>query len=243
MRLLVTRPAGDAELTAARLEALGHEAMIAPMLERVLLPLPPIDELPGAIALTSANALAGIEASPQSRQWRHIPVFSVGGRTAEAAREAGYVDVRSADGDSSDLVRLIEATLTPTIGTILYPAATERSGHVDTALRSAGFGVHLAEVYRMQPIESLPDIVRASLSAGRLSGVLLYSRRTAETFVRLAQSAGLEDALRGTTGFALSPTIAAGLPFGRIVTAAEPNEDALLDVLKDGGGTSAAGKC
>lgn len=241
MRLLVTRPSGDAEATAARLAALGHEAIVAPMLERVLLAMPAPDEMPGAIALTSANALAGIEASPESRHWRNLPVFSVGGRTAAAARAAGYADVRSAEGDSSDLVRLIARDLSPGAGTILYPAATERSGHVDDALRAAGYRVHLAEVYSMRPIARLPDAVAAALRRGEIDGVLLYSHRTAQTLVRLADAAGLGAALAAVRVFAMSGAVVAGLLFGRVALAAAPNEDALLAALESGDGTSAAG--
>ena len=231
MRLLVTRPAGDAEATAARLVALGHEAMIAPMLERVLLPLQPIGVRPAAIALTSANALAGIEASPESRGWRNLPVFSVGGRTAEAARAAGYEDVRSAEGDAADLVDLIKASLSPEAGTILYPAASERAGNVDGALKDAGYSVRLLEVYRMQPIELLPGAVREALSAGRLDGVLLYSRRTAETLVGLCREAGLSPLAAEIRCFAISPAVAAGWPFRHVISAALPNEDALFAIL------------
>jgi uroporphyrinogen-III synthase len=111
------------------------------------------------------------------------------------------------------------------------------------ALRNAGYRVCLAEVYCMQAIDRLPDAVREALAIGRLDGVLLYSRRTAETFARLAATDGLLPALRHIAGFVLSPAIAAGLPFGRIVTATEATEDALLLALAAEGGTSAAGKC
>lgn len=241
MRLLVTRPSGDAEATAARLAALGHEALIAPMLERVLLPMSELGERPAAIALTSANALAGLDASPESRHWRNLPVFSVGGRTAAAARAAGYIDVRSAEGDSADLVRLIARDLSLSAGTILYPAATERAGHVDAALAAAGYRVHLAEVYSMQPAARLPEVVADALRQGTLDGVLLYSHRTAATLVRLADAAGLGAALAAVRAFAISEAVVAGLPFELVTLAAAPNEDALLAALEDGDGTSAAG--
>src|SRR5258708_20925249 len=59
MRLLVTRPEGDGERTAASLRARGHEVMFAPLLriEPVAFALP--EQSFGAVVLTSAKALLG----------------------------------------------------------------------------------------------------------------------------------------------------------------------------------------
>jgi len=241
VRLLVTRPAGEAERTAARLEALSHRAVLAPMLQFEAIPLPESLPEPAAIAFTSANAIVPVEASPASRHWRKLPVFCVGDRTAAAARAAGFADVRSAEGDVAELARLMIGTLSPGFGPILYAAAEQRRGDLDGELVRAGHVVDLVETYRMRPADELPPPAATALRQGTLDGVLLYSNRTALTLWQLAEAAGLGEAVARLPAFALSPAVLAGLAFETAATAGSPNEDALFALLPPAKGTSAAG--
>ncbi|WP_415491802.1 uroporphyrinogen-III synthase, partial [Brevundimonas diminuta] len=50
---------------------------------------------------------------PLIPRFRRHPVFAVGDATAEAARAAGFADVRSAAGDIHALARLIAAEAPP----------------------------------------------------------------------------------------------------------------------------------
>ncbi len=93
MRVLVTRPVEDAGATAARLRELGHELLIAPLLEIRFRDGPELS-LDGfqAIVATSANgvrALIGRTLRPAT-----LPIFAVGPQTAALAREAGFADVQ-----------------------------------------------------------------------------------------------------------------------------------------------------
>ena len=62
MRVVVTRPQADSERTAAALEALGHEVLVAPLMR-----IEPVAvDLAGtwsAIVITSANALQAVPAT------------------------------------------------------------------------------------------------------------------------------------------------------------------------------------
>ena len=63
MRILVTRPAADAERTAAALRARGHEAIVAPLLSVEFLSDAELGAGPwAAILVTSANAARAIAA-------------------------------------------------------------------------------------------------------------------------------------------------------------------------------------
>ncbi|MGE3831530.1 MAG: uroporphyrinogen-III synthase, partial [Parvibaculaceae bacterium] len=58
MRIAITRPVEDAVVLKARLEALGHQTILAPLLSIVpLAGVTPPDESWQAIAITSANAI------------------------------------------------------------------------------------------------------------------------------------------------------------------------------------------
>src|ERR1039458_2910875 len=91
MAVLVTRPHPDDEATAAALRARGHEVLRAPMLR--FEPVAFHDDLDanyGAVIVTSANALRGIEPHLAGSRLLKLPLFAVGGRTAAAARAAGF---------------------------------------------------------------------------------------------------------------------------------------------------------
>ena len=88
MAVLVTRPHPDDEATAAGLRARGLEVLLAPMLrfEPVAFHDDP-DARYGAVIVTSANALRGIEAHLAGSRLLKLPLFAVGEHTASAARQ------------------------------------------------------------------------------------------------------------------------------------------------------------
>jgi uroporphyrinogen-III synthase len=210
MRVWVARAEPGAQATAARLVALGHEPVVAPVL--AVRPLTPALDLQGiaALAFTSANgvrAFAGLEAS---RRW---PVFAVGEATAAAAREAGFTEVESGDGDVAALSALIGARRP---GPVLHPAAAEVAGVLDPE----GGGVRTVAVYETVP-------VRPALDLSEIDAVLVHSPRAAGVVAAMAAGSDL-------TAFALSPACAAPLEAAglRIAVAAESNETALLTLLR-----------
>jgi uroporphyrinogen-III synthase len=83
MRILVTRPAEDGADIARRLGDLGHEALLAPLLQ-VRFRDGAALELDGVQALlaTSAN---GVRALTRQTERRDVPLFAVGPQTADAA--------------------------------------------------------------------------------------------------------------------------------------------------------------
>src|SRR4051794_39882487 len=119
MLVLVTRPREQAAATSALLVAMGHEALIDPVLEIRRLPLPRRMSLAdvAAIAITSANAVPALAGMPAG-----LPVFAVGAATAAAARAAGWNEVHAAAGDGADLARLMRQSLPSTAGVVLHLA-------------------------------------------------------------------------------------------------------------------------
>src|ERR1700689_137219 len=103
MRVLVTRPYDDALETAAKLKALGHHAILAPLLEIRFRDGAEI-ALDGvqAILATSAN---GVRALERRTTQRNVPLFAIGRQSAVVARAAGFSDVQSADGDGTALAQ------------------------------------------------------------------------------------------------------------------------------------------
>ena len=219
--LLVTRPEPDASETAARLRALGIDAVVEPLLiSRTLTTSLPAAAGFAALAITSANALRALDARGEIARLRSLPVYAVGDRSAAAARDFGFAHVVSAHGNADDLVALLATAGMD--GPVLYPTARQPAGDLARALAPHGVMVIAAAVYEMQPAARLV----ADLAA--LDGALFYSRRTAETFVRLAPD-GTDRARLAM--LCLSEAVAAPLiaaHFVRVSLADHPSDEAMM---------------
>jgi uroporphyrinogen-III synthase len=231
VRLLVTRPEPDNARTAAHLRALDHDVLLAPMLrtEPVAFELPKV-ALAGVV-LTSANAARVVADHPARAALSRLPVFTVGGRTADAARAAGFTQVHSADGDQDDLVRLI-ARQHPD-RSLLYLAGEDRAADLAAALRPAGIVLHTVVVYRALMASAFPPETAAALRVGVLHGVLHYSRRSSEAYLACARAAGLLAEALAPVHYCLSAEVARPLAAagGRCAVAARPDEPALFGLL------------
>lgn len=234
MRLLVTRPEEDAGALIAQLEALGHEAMAAPLLSIRALDDAEIPQAPyRALLVTSANgvrSLGGHKAGLLA-----LKVFAVGEASAEAARAAGFADVEAAGGDVVSLAALIVRRLAPEGGPLLHVGGSVVAGDLKGDLEARGFSVTRAVLYEAVTPPRLPARAADALRAGRLEGVLLYSPRTARTFAHLVRSEGVEASLSRVTAYCLSQAVAealAGLPLAGVRVAAAPDQLSLLGTIE-----------
>ncbi|HRL05832.1 MAG TPA: uroporphyrinogen-III synthase [Brevundimonas diminuta] len=219
-RVWVTRAEPGAARTADRLTALGFTPIVAPLL--TLAPLPDaLDAAPdpaavAALALTSPN---GVEAfAPLIPRFRRHPVFAVGDATAEAARAAGFANVRSASGDIHALARLIAAEAPP--GPLLAPGAREPAGDLPALLPDRP--VHRLPVYAaFETHAPAPELFDA---------VMLHSPRAARALASDLPRA----ASSGRIAICISEAAAAPLrPFdlAEIRIAVAPDEPGMLSAL------------
>jgi len=234
MRLLLTRPEPQAEDTARRLAAAGHEVVHAPMLALVAEPFAPVD-LDGVVALaaTSRSAVDAMAGRPDLDALRRLPLYAVGDATAAAARRLGFARVVSAAGAAADLAAALAAALPPGAG-ILHLAGRDRAGDLATPLAARGLPLAVVTLYRAEPAAVLPAAAAAALAAADLDAGLVYSARTAAALVAAADRGGLAEALAGLPLLALSSAVAAPLTAAgvrRVLVAATPDEDALLALL------------
>jgi len=215
VRLLVTRPEPDGERTAQALRARGHAVVLAPLLrtQPVAFALP--DERFSAVVLTSANAARAIADHPRRAQLTAMPAFTVGRRTAEAARGLGFREVHSADGDKGDLVELLRAdrlrTQSDTHGAqLLYLAGEDRAGDLAQGdLAQGGLPVRTVVVYRAVKAAHFPPEVAAALARGAIDGVLHFSARSAEAYLDCAAQGGISAAALAPVHYCLSRQVAA----------------------------------
>jgi uroporphyrinogen-III synthase len=224
-RILVTRSEPGASETAERLKALGYAAIVEPLfaVEPIAASLPWFD----ALAFTSAN---GVRVFAKLNGRRGAPVFCVGARTAEAAREAGFADVTSADGDVAALAGLIGAKL-PLKASLLHTGNEESRGDLAGQLKAAGRESVFVPTYRAAPVSQPGTTLAVHLRGERaFDAVLVHSPRGAAILGDFASAA---PARAGLDVAAISPAAAAPLKSfaKRIEIASSPNETALLEAL------------
>lgn len=225
MRLLVTRPVEDAATLKERLEALGHQVILSPLL--AIAPRPsitiPADDYQ-AVALTSANAVRSLAGSPHLDRLRHLPVMAVGPQSAAAARQAGFTRITEAGGDGVGLARHVIAALDPEAGPVLYLSGQDTASDFTGLLERGGLTARRVIVYEAIPAAALVP------EAADAQGVVLYSPRSARHWLDLAKRHAIR--AEAMVHYCLSANIAAILPdaFATRV-AARPVEDALLEVI------------
>ena len=182
--------------------------------------------------MTSANAARALATHPRRAELVALPAFVVGRRTGEAARETGFDQITSADGDADDLVRLIKRQ---SATALLYLAGADQATDLAAALSGGSTRLDTVVVYRAVTEARLPDDVRTALASGAVDGVLHFSARSAAAFVAALAAADLRTPL-ALPQFCLSsevarPLVAAGAPDLRV--AARPDEAGLLALVAE----------
>ena len=221
MRIWITRAEPEASATAERVRALGHEPVVAPLLE--IRPAGEAPDLSGvaALAFTSRNGVRVFAAlSPE----RGMPVFAVGDATADAARGAGFANVATASGDVSALAELIAARKDVLDGEVLYLAPEEPAGDLPGALAGHGVAARVQVVYRTAP---------ADLAAvpAEVDALLIHSPKAAR---RLAETPSVGAAAPSMAAICISAAAAEPLHvlgFAEVLVSPAPNETALLQRL------------
>ncbi len=176
--ILLTRPQAESEKLAKALTTQfpNLRCIISPLLE--IVPIESTVDLTSADALvfTSANA---VRIFGERSTDRKLPAFCVGQKTAAAARDIGLV-VTAADGDVSDLARLIsESGLT---GTLLHVRGRHSAADLAALLEKTGLSVQSCILYDQVPQPLNADAIEA-LQTHVVDAVTIYSPRTAGAFL------------------------------------------------------------
>lgn len=224
LRVAITRAQPEADRTAARVQARGAQAIVAPLLTIVPCGYDTNTSGAQAIIFTSTN---GVRAFPDARGARERLVLAVGDATANAAREAGFVDVRSADGNADVLVELAKRDLDPAKGKLIHISGDHVGGDVSGKLRAAGFSVDWRLAYASVAAMTLPDALQEPLDV-----MLFHSTRAAETFAALG-APNAENLIAGCLSASVAEA-ASRTSWKRIVTAPYPREDDLLTATLGG---------
>lgn len=170
----------------------------------------------GALAFTSRN---GVSAFANLTPRRDRRVFTVGEATAQAAREAGFSDVQTADGAVDDLAALIVREMQP--GERLL-AAVARQPVADLAgLLTGRVQVETLSVY---------EAVETGVGAPEdVAAILIHSPRAAVAFAARGTEAVDQRRIVAISTQAAAPLN--GLPIADLRIAGHPSEAGMLEAL------------
>jgi uroporphyrinogen-III synthase len=231
MRVVITRPQADGERTATALRARGHEVLVAPVMRVEVIAANLAGEW-GAVIVTSANAPNAIAQNPARDALIKRPLFAVGQRSAEAARQTGFINVTSAGGDVRDLVRMLVGEHADAKAPLLYLAGEDRAADLIGELSTRGIAAEMRVVYRAVAAPFPPALIEA-LRVGEVDIVMHFSRRSAENYVAGAKRAGIVGPALAVRHLCLSAQVAEPLAGAScIAVAAHPDEAALIELLQ-----------
>lgn len=236
MRVLVTRPAGDAEDLARRVEALGAEAVVFPLTSIETLPMPPVAwDTAAAIIATSKNALRALEGAQLAVAAR-LPLFCTGKGTAGAARTLGFQHVHEGPGTAAGLPDVIAHSVPPGERELIYLAGEDIAFDMESALAARGYRVRKIVCYKAAAAAEFNPAVLAEFRAGRIGAVILMSPRASKLFDSLISASDLRGTAAKLRAFCLSEAVARALvsvdAAGKRV-AERPDVDSLLALLRN----------
>ena len=209
MQLVVTRPLEDARPLARRLEALGHDVMLAPLMsirraDRMTIP----ERNYQAVLITSANGARALGGRPELARLKGATALVVGPSSAAAAARIGFSHIAEADGDVAALIASAIALLRPAGGPLLYVSGAVTAGDLAGKLEASGFDIDRVVAYEARPADRLPKACAAAMAGGKVEGVLLFSPRSARIWTALVSAADLTDAAAQLTHYCLSENVA-----------------------------------
>jgi uroporphyrinogen-III synthase len=235
--IVITRTQPDASLLAAKLEALGYETLIEPMLQvRATHAATTHDPLcVEGLIVTSAQALRHLNTLVREVAFRHKPLYAVGPRTASLARDMGWVNVHDGGGDVQALGDFLKTRkeLGPS-SLLLHICGRDIARDTRAVLATVPGKIMDWVVYETDAVKGFSSDFREALRTGRVKGVVFYSSRAASAFAENVQAYGEDPALGTIIFLCLSDAVLKSLsstPSGGTYVSRTPDEDALLDLL------------
>ncbi|NBC88675.1 MAG: uroporphyrinogen-III synthase [Alphaproteobacteria bacterium] len=219
-RVFAVRPEPGLAATLALARGMGIEAEGAPLFE-----VRPCDwkapDPAGIDALIVGSANAFVHGGEQLSRFIRKPVHAVGGKTAEAARAAGFTVASTGSGG----LQAVLAAIAPPARLLRVAGAT----HVPLAPPG---GVSIRTVIAYESV-ALPLPARCAEPLAQGGVVLLHSGEAARHFARECDRLGIDRG--GLDLAALAPRIAeaAGEGWSAVHVAPEPSDSALLAMVRD----------
>lgn len=235
MYFLITRPLTDKQNLAENLPS-ALTPIFQPMLE---ITFPDIKaelaelRLRGCegIIFTSGN---GVRAVQDFQQLYHLPVFTVGEKTAALARSTGFTKVISLGANVEEATGYLVVEKSKLPVSLIYFRGDKVTTDLKAELTDFGYNIQEVVVYKAEDAEDFSPTLLTLYNNNQLNAASFYSQATAQNYIRLATRYNLKENHSKIEAFALSEQIAQILKqmqWHKIHVAKSPTEKKMLELV------------
>ena len=191
MHVLFTRPRDDSKDLILKFKSLGHIVSSIPVISIKKKEYSKIDfsSFKGII-FTSSNAIKFLDTKLLDK---NIKCFCVGNATELLAKEKGFQNIFSAEGNVNNLKEIILQNFKSSEGKLLYISGETITFELDKFLISEGLKVERVINYSSDPIEKFNEILIDDLKNNVPDIVYIYSQNSAISFKNLIKNYNLQN--------------------------------------------------
>ena len=191
MHVLFTRPIDDSKDLILKFKSLGHIVSSIPVISIKKKEYSKIDfsSFKGII-FTSSNAIKFLDIKLLDK---NIKCFCVGNATELLAKEKGFQNIFSAEGNVNNLKEIILQNFKSSEGKLLYISGETITFELDKFLISEGLNVERVINYSSDPIENFNEILIDDLKNNVPDIVYIYSQNSAISFKNLIKNYNLQN--------------------------------------------------
>ena len=191
MHVLFTRPIDDSKDLILKFKSLGHIVSSIPVISIKKKEYSKIDfsSFKGII-FTSSNAIKFLDIKLLDK---NIKCFCVGNATELLAKEKGFQNIFSAEGNVNNLKEIILQNFKSSEGKLLYISGETITFELDKFLISEGLKVERVINYSSFPVEKFNEILIDDLKNNVPDIVYIYSQNSAISFKNLIKNYNLQN--------------------------------------------------
>ena len=192
MHILLTRPLEDCSEMILKFKSLGHQVSHLPLLSIDKINYDQIDfSNYEGIIFTSANAVKFLNLKQIDKK---IFCFCVGNATEKKARESGFQNVITAEGNVNNLKELVLQNFNQKDGGLIYVSGEVVSTDLDQQLIKKGYKIDRVINYKTTHNQKFDEKFVTDLKLNIPDMVYIYSQNSAQSFlnfIKINQSENL----------------------------------------------------
>ena len=196
MHILLTRPIEDCKELIIKFKSLGHNISHMPVIkiEHKNYTEENFKEFEGII-FTSSNAIKNLDTKQIDKS---IFCYCVGLLTEKVAKNNGFQNIYTAEGNVNNLKEIILQTFDKKKGKLLYVSGETISFNLDKELISEGYSIKRLINYSALPVEDLDIKFINTLKSSMPDIVFVYSQNGAKSFLNIIKKYQLVDCWMNT---------------------------------------------
>ena len=191
MHILLTRPLEDSKELILKFSSLGHKVSHLPVIKikPIIYDEPEYKKFKGII-FTSSNAIKNLSLNSINKK---IKCYCVGSATEKVAKQNGFQNIISAEGNVNNLKELILQSFDPNNGSLLYVSGEVISSKLDRDLIAEGYSIERLVDYTVSSIEEMKEEFRTELVSSIPDIIYVYSENSAKSLLNLLKKYDLLD--------------------------------------------------